>query len=76
MSSSYRYGRCTVSIDKQTDIKAQRIATNHLSKFVKMGAYFFSTDDRGEVKNKAEQEAVFADLRAAGLYELMYPGGE
>ena len=76
MSKSHVYGKYRGPLDERTFREAKRIASNHRSKFFSMNdSYLFSTDDRGEVENKAEENAVFDDLRAAGLYELMYPGG-
>ena len=77
MSFSYEYGRSARTIDEQTFRKAKRIARNHRSTFINVGPICcFITDDRGEVENKAEQEAVFADLRDAGLYELVVGHGD
>ena len=73
---SYRFGSHRNVVSDKTIVKVKRIAAKHLATFYVVGkdSLFFETKDHGTKHNKGVRAAVFGDLRAAGLWEELYPG--
>ena len=73
--TGYTIGKGRGALDAKTVAKADEIARRHLARFLRNGTfYWFDASDRGALSYENIRRGVEADLKAAGLFDKLYPG--